>query len=60
VVPIGKGEHHHGSVFWPSRGLFPGTILFQELRLSFITTPVALLEIHHMQAPQVFLKSLAN
>jgi len=48
-------EHRRGSVFWPRRGILPDTEVFVPLRLSFITQPVALLRIQHLQTLQVLL-----
>jgi len=60
VAQIGKGEHRHGSVFRPRRGVLPDPNLFDSLRLSFITATVALLQFQQVQAFQMFVERLAD
>jgi len=52
---IGKRGHLYSPVFRPRRNVLPDTEFFVSLRLGFITPPVTLLQIQHLQALQVFL-----
>jgi hypothetical protein len=57
---IGKDAHRRGSMFGPCRCIFPDLDFSFFLGLSFVASPVLLLQVRDMQTLRIFLQRTAD